>query len=324
MGMWSAESIAWSFQFTPLFAAAGKGFSFWTLLSVTLAASAPLLLAALGGLFSERSGIINIGLEGMMLTGAFAAGWVGFMYPHWGQGGPWVGFLAAGLAGAALAVIHAAVCIVLRTDQIISGVALNILALQGTTFLSMVIFGGKGGTGLLQHTLPKWSLGPLQISPLLPVTVVLLVTTWWVVFRTPFGLRLRACGEYPAAVQSAGVSVAKTQAIAVIVSGALAGLGGAILVSEAGNFGKDMTAGRGYIALAALIFGGWKPIPVMFASLLFGFAYALNFQLQTMPNIPIPSEWINMLPYVLTILALCGLVGRSRAPASLGQTHPTH
>ncbi len=107
--MWSAESIAWSFQFTPLFAAAGKGFSFWTLLSVTLAASAPLLLAALGGLFSERSGIINIGLEGMMLTGAFAAGWVGFMYPHWGQGGPWVGFLAAGLAGAALAVIHAAV-----------------------------------------------------------------------------------------------------------------------------------------------------------------------------------------------------------------------
>ena len=293
------------------------GISFWTLLTVALAAAVPLLLAALGGLFSERSGIINIGLEGMMLVGAFAAGWVGFMFPHMGGWGPWFGFLLAGFAGAALAAVHAVICINLRTDQIISGVALNILALQGTTFLSLVIFGGKGGTGLLS-TMPKLAIGPLQLSPFFFITALVLVGTWWLVFRTPFGLRLRACGEYPNAVTSAGVSVAKTQAIGVITSGFLAGLGGAVLVNEAGNFGKDMTSGRGYIALAALIFGGWKPIPAMFACLLFGLAYALNFQLQTIPNIKIPTEWINMLPYVLTILALCGLVGRSQPPASLG------
>lgn len=298
----------------------GSGFSLWTLITVALAASAPLLLAALGGLFSERSGVINIGLEGMMLAGAFAAGWVGFAMPSSTHLSPWLGLLLAGLAGAGLASLHAAVCIVLRTDQIISGVAINILALHGTTFSSLVLFGGKGGSGLIP-TMPKLSLGPLQLSPLLLVAALTLAGTWWLVFRTPFGLRLRACGEVPAAVESAGLSVKKLQWIGVLLSGTLAGMGGALLVNEAGNFGKDMTAGRGYIALAALIFGGWKPIPVLFACLLFGVTYALNFQLQTMPNINIPSEWINMLPYLLTILALCGLMGRSRPPASLGQLH---
>lgn len=300
------------------------GFSWWTLLTVALASSCPLLLAALGGLFSERSGVVNIGLEGMMLMGAFAAGWVGFALPDLGAASPWLGFLLAGVAGAMLASIHVLLCVVWRTDQIISGVALNLLALQATTFLSLLLFGGKGGTGLLPHTVNKWSIGFLDLSPFFLVCVVVLLATWWLVFRTPFGLRLRGCGEYPAAIASAGISVIRIQTTAVILSGALAGWGGAILVNEAGNFGKNMTAGRGYIALAALIFGGWKPLPAALACLLFGLAYALNFQLQTIPSIRIPSEWINMLPYVLTILALCGLVGRSRPPASLGQTHTVH
>ena len=295
-----------------------EGFSLVTLTVVALGAAAPLLLAALGGMFSERSGIINIGLEGMMLSGAFAAGLWGYFFQSGGWV-PWVGFLWAGLAGALLAWLHAWICIRMKADQIISGVALNILASQSTIFLSLLIFGGKGGSGLLKQTAGKLSVGTFQISPFFLVSIAILVASSWAMFRTPFGLRLRASGEHPQAAASAGISVSKMRTIGVLLSGLLAGFAGAILVNEAGNFSKDMTAGRGYIALAALIFGGWKPWPVLFACLLFGFAYALNFQVQSLPQIHIPSEFLDMLPYLLTILALAGVVGRSQAPAVLGQ-----
>jgi len=289
-----------------------------SLLVVMLGASTPLVLAALGGMFSERSGIVNIGLEGMMLTGAFAAGIVGFFFRD-NAWSPWVGFLFAGGLGGLLAWLHAVISIKMRADQIISGVAINILASQSTIFLSLFIFGAKGGSGLIPKTVGKISLGFISISPFFFITLFILFVSSWVMFKTPFGLRLRACGEYPEAAQSAGIPVKKMRYIGVIISGILAGFAGAILLNEAGSFSKDMTAGRGYIALAALIFGGWKPVPVFFACLLFSFAYALNFQLQSIQSFHIPPEFLNMLPYILTIFALMGFVGRSKAPASLGK-----
>ncbi len=293
-------------------------FSFLSLLVVMLGAATPLLLAALGGMFSERSGIVNIGLEGMMLSGAFAAGVVGFFLRGevWS---PWLGFFFAGVVGALLAALHAWMTIQMRVDQIISGVALNILASQGTIFLSLFIFGAKGGSGLIPKTAGKIFIGKMAFSPFFFLALLILFLSSWLIFKTPFGLRLRACGEFPAAAKSAGIPVKKMRYIGVIMSGLLAGLAGAVLLNEAGSFTKDMTAGRGYIALAALIFGGWKPFPVFVASLLFSFAYALNFQLQSMPAFHIPSEFLNMLPYLLTILALMGFVGRSKPPAALGQ-----
>jgi len=303
----------------PVWLLAAKGASSWlTMLGVTLSAALPLFLAALGGLYSERSGIINIGLEGMMLAGAFAAGVTSFAMASSPHVGPWLGVLAAGAAGMAFAWIHGLLCINMRADQIISGVAINILVAQGTIFASMLLFGGKGGSKALA-TVPEWSLGPLQLSPLLLVGLVALALTSWLLWRTPFGLRLRACGEKPQAASSAGIDVARMQMTAVLISGLLAGLGGAVLLQEAGRFGKEMTAGRGYIALAALIFGGWRPTPVLLACLFFGGAFALKDQLGAFSQIHIPSEWLRMVPYVLAMLAMCGLVGRVQPPAALGQ-----
>lgn len=297
--------------------------SLTALFVVTLSAALPLLLAGLGGLYSERSGIINIGLEGMMLGGAFAAGVTSFWLPQHTILGPWLGLAAAGATGLILAGLHAYVCIHMRSDQIISGVAINILVAQGTVFLSMYLFGGKGGSPQV-NTLPEWAIGPFTITPILLLGVGLLLLSIWSIWHTPFGLRLRACGEHPKAAQSAGISVQKIQFTAVLISGLLAGLGGAVLLNEAGRFGKEMTAGRGYIALAALIFGGWKPIPLLGACLFFGCAFALKDQLSVFIGFSIPSELLSMLPYIVAMLALCGFVGKVHAPASLGKTEQSH
>lgn len=288
--------------------------TWWTMCSVALAAALPLFLAAIGGLYSERSGIINIGLEGMMLAGAFAAGVWGVFLPEQTLFWTWFGVLLAGIAGMALAWLHAIMCIKMRADQIISGVALNILVLQGTIFLSMFLFGGKGGSPAIP-TITDWGVGPLQLSPLLLLGVVALVGTSWLLWQTPFGLRLRACGEHPEAARSAGIPVAAMQLKAVLISGFLAGLGGAVLLHTAGRFGKEMTAGRGYIALAALIFGGWRPTPVLGACLFFGVAFALKDQLSAVTSWQLAPEWLTMLPYALALLALCGFVGQVKPPA---------
>lgn len=302
--------------YIPLVAAIGS--AVLAFFSVTLSAALPLFLAAIGGMFSERSGIINIGLEGMMLAGAFAAALTGVWMTGMPGASPWVGVLVAGLAGALFAALHAVLCIQMRADQIISGVAINILVAQGTIFASMYLFGGKGGSPRIP-TIQEFALGTFSLSPLLVAGFLVLLGSAWLLWKTPYGLRLRACGEHPAAARTAGIQVAAMQWSAVLISGFLAGLGGAALLNEVGRFGKEMTAGRGYIALAVLIFGSWRPYPVLGACLFFGSAFAFKDQVTALTGLKLPSEWLMMLPYLLAILALCGFVGRSQPPAALGK-----
>ncbi len=265
----------------------------------------PLLLAALGGLFSERSGVINIGLEGLMLAGAFTAA----VMTHYSNN-PWVGLLAAILAGIGVALIHAVACIRYRADQVVSGTAINILFLGVPALLSGALFESTGAT----PQIPKD-----QLLPLAPIVLAfaLVPVTWWVLNRTPFGLRLRAVGENPEAADTAGVNVARIRYAGVLLSGALAAIGGAYLsIGQSSLFTRNMTAGRGFIALAALIFGKWRPVQTMLACLLFGVAEALSIQMQGVSEIPV--QFIQIIPYVLTIVVLAGFIGHSRAPRALG------
>lgn len=265
----------------------------------------PLLLAALGGLFSERSGVINIGLEGLMLAGAFTAAVVTYYSAN-----PWVGLLAAVLAGIGVALIHAVACIRYQADQVVSGTAINILFFGVPALLSGALFESTGGT----PQIPKE-----QLLPLAPIVLAfaLVPVTWWVLNRTPFGLRLRAVGENPEAADTAGVNVARIRYVAVLLSGALAAIGGAYLsTGQSSLFTRNMTAGRGFIALAALIFGKWRPVQTMLACLLFGAAEALSIQMQGVSEIPV--QFIQIIPYVLTIVVLAGFIGHSRAPRALG------
>jgi ABC-type uncharacterized transport system permease subunit len=265
----------------------------------------PLLLAALGGLFSERSGVINIGLEGLMLAGAFTAA----VTTHY-SGNPWVGLLAAILAGIGVALIHAVACIRYRADQVVSGTAINILFLGVPALLSGALFASTGAT----PQVPKEQLLPL--APII-LAFALVPATWWVLNRTPFGLRLRAVGENPEAADTAGVNVARIRYAGVLLSGALAAIGGAYLsIGQSSLFTRNMTAGRGFIALAALIFGKWRPVQTMLACLLFGVAEALSIQMQGVSQIPV--QFIQIIPYVLTIVVLAGFIGHSRAPRALG------
>lgn len=271
----------------------------------TIRLATPLLLAALGGLYSERAGIINIALEGLMLAGAFTAAAVTYF-----TGSPWVGLLAGVAAGVAVAGIHAVACIEFKADQVVSGTAINVLFLGVPALMSGALFSSTGAT----PQLPKEDLIPW--TPIV-LAFALVVVTWYVLFRTPFGLRLRAVGENPAAADAAGISVARVRYCAVLISGALAAVGGAYLsIGQASLFTRNMTAGRGFIALAALIFGKWRPVQTMLACLLFGFAEAVSIQMQGVAKIPV--QFIQMIPYVLTIVVLAGFIGTSRAPRALG------
>jgi ABC-type uncharacterized transport system permease subunit len=275
------------------------------LLFSTIRLATPLLLAALGGLFSERSGVINIGLEGLMLSGAFTAA----VMTHY-SGNPWVGLLAAILAGIGVALIHAVACIRYRADQVVSGTAINILFLGVPALLSGALFASTGAT----PQVPKEQL--LPYAPII-LAFALVPVTWWVLNRTPFGLRLRAVGENPEAADTAGVNVARIRYAGVLLSGALAAIGGAYLsIGQSSLFTRNMTAGRGFIALAALIFGKWRPVQTMLACLLFGVAEALSIQMQGVSQIPV--QFIQIIPYVLTIVVLAGFIGHSRAPRALG------
>ena len=269
----------------------------------------PLLLAALGGMFSERAGVINIALEGLMLAGAFTAASV-----TWYAQSPLVGLASAILAGAAIALIHAVACIRYRADQVVSGTAINILLTGVPALLSGAFFLSSGST----PQVPKEDLIPLT-----PVVIAFLLVplSYYVLYYTPFGLRLRAVGENPEAADAAGVSVNRMRYTAVLLSGALAGIGGAYLsIGQSSLFTRNMSAGRGFIALAALIFGKWRPVQTMLACLLFGFTEAVAIQLQGVRfgGEEIPNQFIQMIPYVLTIVVLAGFIGQSRAPRSLG------
>ena len=277
----------------------------------TIRLATPLLLAAIGGLYSERSGVINIALEGLMLAGAFTAAAVTYY-----AGNPWVGLLAAIMAGVIVAWIHAVACIRFNADQVVTGTAINILFLGMPAFLSGALFLSSGST----PQIPTGNL--LPVAPIV-IAFALVPITWYVLYRTPFGLRLRAVGENPEAADAAGVSVRRMRYSGVLLSGALAAIGGAYLsIGQSSLFTRNMTAGRGFIALAALIFGKWRPVQTMLACLLFGFAEAVTYVMQGVVKLPsgeeVPVQFIQMIPYVLTIIVLAGFIGLSRAPRSLG------
>jgi simple sugar transport system permease protein len=280
-----------------------------SILNSTIRLATPLLLAALGGLFSERSGVINIALEGLMLAGAFTSAVV----THY-AGDPWIGLLAGVGAGVFIAAIHAVACIQFDSDQVVTGTAINILMLGVPTLLSGALFETTGST----PQIPQSNLIPNAPIVLAFALVPLL---WYVLYRTPYGLRLRAVGENPEAADTAGISVARIRYTGVLLSGALAAIGGAYLsIGQSSLFTRNMTAGRGFIALAALIFGKWRPVQTMFACLLFGFAEAASIQMQgVIPHVRV--EYIEIIPYVLTMVVLAGFIGSSRAPRALGQPY---
>ncbi len=287
----------------------------------------PLALAGLGGVFSERSGVINIGLEGMMLTGAFTA----VAVTNFAQN-PWVGVLAAILVGILLGLIHAITCITFKANQIVSGVAINLFASGITVFFSWLLFNET--QIMAKMNLPIWGL-PLpnigegstfvrniivmfaHYSPLVYLTIIIFVLAHIVLFKTPFGLRLRSVGEYPEAADTVGVNIIKMRYMAVMASGALAGLAGSFLsLEQAHFFVKEMSGGRGYIALAAMIFGKWTPLGTAGAALLFGVGEALAMRLQGV--LAVPVQFIHMVPYLLAIFVLVGAIGRAIPPRAIG------
>ena len=282
----------------------------YTLIFSMLRLATPLIWASLGGLFSERSGVINIALEGIMLAGAFTAASVTYYV-----GNPWLGLLAGIAAGVFIAGVHAVACIRFNANQVVSGMAINILMVGIPALLGGAFFASTGSTPQIAKE---------QLIPWSPVFLAFLMVpvTWYVLYRTPFGLRLRAVGEKPEAADAAGVSVKWMRYSAVLISGALAGVGGAYLsIGQSSLFTRNMTSGRGFIALAALIFGKWRPVQTMLACLLFGFTEAISIQLQGV-RLPsgedIPNQFIQIIPYVLTIVVLAGFIGQSRAPRALG------
>ncbi|MBN2404226.1 MAG: ABC transporter permease [Coriobacteriia bacterium] len=305
------------------------------LFASALRMATPLALAAIGGTICERSGVVNIALEGMMLVGAFFGTVITLA-----TGNAWLGIIAAVVSGVAVSAIHAFASINLRSDQVVSGTAINILALGVTGFMMERLYGHPGTTD------PTGTLGPvfkfamsddgffgtiwnwingifLSHTPIVYMAIIIAIVAQWAMFRTRWGLHLRALGEHPRAVDTVGVSVIRGRWIAVLMSGGLAGLAGANLTLEqVGSFTENMTNGRGFIALAANIFGHWTPVGSYLASLLFGFADALQIKLQIFRGeINIPPQFFLMLPYVLTVVVLAGVIGRAVGPAAVGKPY---
>ncbi len=287
------------------------------LLFSTIRSATPLIFAALGGMFSERAGVINIALEGLMLAGAFTAAVATYELQN-----PYVGFLCGIVVGGIVAFIFAVAVIKFEADQVVTGFAISLLMLGLPAVISSRLYDSAGSTQQIaqQYLLPDY-YNRVSIASIL--ALLLVPVCWYVMYKTPFGLRIRAAGENPEAADAAGVNVIRLRYIAVIISGVLAAGGGAYLsIGQSSLFTRGMTAGRGYIALAALILAKWKPIPVLFACLFFGFTEALSIQMQGVIKMPsgedVPVQFIQMIPYVLTIIVLAGFIGLSRAPKALG------
>ena len=284
-------------------------------LAQTLRIAIPYLFAASGGVISERSGLIGLGLEGYMLGGAFC-GAVASYY----SGSAWVGLLGAAAGGGALALLYAVTAIRVRADQVVLGVAINLFVTGATRFFLKLAFHSSAnsprvpGLGVEQS---GTGLVTLVGNPLIWLGILAVAVIAWLLYRTAFGLRVRAAGEHPTAALSVGVPVHRVRYIAAALSGVLAGLGGAYLALDQHQFSADMTAGRGFIALAATIFGRWDPFRAALACLFFAAAETLQIQLQG--SQVIPSQFVEMIPYALTIIALAGVVGRAVAPAALGR-----
>jgi simple sugar transport system permease protein len=302
-----------------------------SLFASTIRAATPLILAALGGIFSERSGVVNIALEGIMLIGAFFAMMISFFGAQAGLPpllSAVAGAMGAVVFGYLVSMIHAVVSIRFRADQVVSGVAINILALGLTGFLLQLIFQTSGNSpsvpNLAAAPIPGLAsipiLGPIFFNqpPIVYIALIAVPLSAFILFRTPLGLRLRAVGEHPKAADTVGINVFQLRYLGVGLSGVLAGLGGAYLsIGQLNIFTENMTNGRGFIALAAVIFGKWNPWGALGACLLFGLADAIQISLQN-AGVNIPSDFLLMLPYILTLVALAGFIGRSTPPAAAG------
>ncbi|NQX14937.1 ABC transporter permease [Rathayibacter sp. VKM Ac-2857] len=310
-----------------VWASAGATLPLPGLLLGTVGLATPLIFGSLGGVISERVGVVNVAIEGQLLAGAFTAAMVGSLTRQ-----PVLGLLAAMIASVLVSFVLAAFAIKYLVDQVIVGVVLNVLVTGLTSFLysqvltsdaavfnSPVKFERLPIPGLSQVPI----LGPVLFNQTIIVYLMYfaIFAVWWGLFKTKWGLRLRAVGEHPQAADTVGINVARTRFWNVSLAGAIAGMGGAYYTLDAvGAFGKEMTAGAGFIALAAVIFGRWDPIKATLASLLFGFATNLQNVLGVIGS-PVPSEFMLMLPYVVTIFAVAGLVGQSRGPAAAGKPY---
>lgn len=280
----------------------------------------PLLLTGMGGLFSERSGVVNIALDGLIIFGALAGAVTTLtIEPRVGALAPWIGWIAGAVAGGLIAWIHAVLSIKYRADQVISGTAINLLAAGVPSVILSALYDTSTESPKVEHPLPLWGIGDFKFSPPVYFAVILVAIVWYVLYRTPYGLRLRATGEKPSAAASMGVNVYRMRYSAVILSGILAGTAGVFMsIGNLTAYTRNMSAGMGFIALAALIFGQWKPLGVLGATMLFGFLQALSLTLDGQGILP--SSLVTALPYLVTILALV-FTGRSAAPKASGQPY---
>ncbi|MCM2979862.1 ABC transporter permease [Niallia circulans] len=295
--------------------------------------AAPLIFTALGGNFSERAGVVNIGLEGLMVMGAFSSIVFNLTFADsLGAWTPWVSLLVAMVVGALFSILHAVASITFRADQTVSGVAINLLAAGLAMFLVKLIYDGKGQTGTIRYSFKKIDIPLLKDIPVIGdlffsntywtsyLAIVVAVIVWFVMYKTPFGLRLRSVGEHPMAADTMGINVTKMRYIAVILSGAFGGIGGGVFAQSITNdFTHATISGQGFMALAALIFGKWNPLGAMGAAIFFGFAQSLSIVGSSLPFLEnIPSVYLLIAPYVLTIIALTGFIGRADAPKASG------
>ena len=299
---------------------------FLLLIGITLMYSTPLVFGALGGVISERSGVVNIGIEGMMTIGAFTAASVSHF-----TGNPWLGFLAAGAAGGAIALLHAVASVTFKADQTISGIAINLIGPGFALFFCRLLFKGATMTPPVT-TLPKLfgenafqgtAMENLNVDITVILGLVATVALWFFLYKTKWGLRVRSVGEHPAAADTLGINVSRTRYLSVLTSGILAGFGGASMtLAIISQFNPTAISGQGFIALAAVIFGKWTPFGAYGACLLFGLAQALTVVLGgSESSLQVPSQILAMLPYILTIVVLILFVGRSVAPKADGEPY---
>lgn len=283
------------------------------LVGITLMYSTPLVFGAMGGMLSEKSGVVNIGIEGMMTVGAFTGASVGYY-----SGNPWIGFLAAGLAGGIVGLLHAVASVTFQANQTVSGIAINLIGAGLATFLCRLFFDGSTMTLPVEHKLPKIvSSGEFSLDITVFLAFLLAVILFVLLYKTKWGLRIRAVGEHPAAADTMGVNVYLIRYVCVIVGGILAGFGGAsVTLAIIAQYTPTAISGQGFIALAAVIFGKWTPHGVYGACLLFGFAQAIA--ILAGGTDLIPSEIISMIPYVMTLIILMVFVGKSVAPKANG------
>lgn len=306
----------------------------WEILDLELFASGvrlstPLILAALGGMFSERGGVVNIALDGIMIFGAFVGAVIAFE-----TGNPWYGLLAAMVIGGLIAHIHGIASIRYQADQVVSATAINLLAIGVPAVLANALYNSTTVTPNIPLMIPIIEIPIISKIPYLDVLIgkysflvifayLMVPVSWFVLFKTSFGLRLRAVGENPEAADTAGINVYKMRYYGVWISGLMAGLGGAFLsIAHGSSYVRDISAGRGFIALAALIFGRFSPKTTLFGCMLFGIADALQIRVQSV--VPIPVQFVQMIPYLLTMIVLAGLMGKTRVPAADGIPYVQH